>query len=567
MVPTYFVSLEDMPLTVNGKVDVSALPAPAHTRAEAMERPCDAIQERVAALWNEVLHIPLEELSINDRFFEIGGNSLRLMAIISKIHQDFGLRIPLVEVFKAPTIKGISRYIQTQEKTLYKEIKPSEKKQYYPLTSAQRRIYFIQELDRTSTAYNMPRWIKLSEGMDASRVETALIKLVERHESFRTSFVLVDGEPVQCISDGLDFSLPSTKNNDQSIEQIAKDFIKPFDLTRAPLFRACLLQQNNELILLFDAHHIISDGISELILERDFQAIANNQELPPVQLNYRDYSNWQYLAMKAGYFLGQEKYWSDVFSKPVKPLNLPYDYKQQTIQSFRGNALYFTLNQQEFDNVKAIAIQEEVTPYMLLLSIYMILLSKLANQQDVSVGIPIAGRHHAKTENTIGVFINTAALRTQVNSDQQFCHFVKAIKDLLLHTYENQDYPIDLLSRKNEPGNHHGGPLFNVMFDYHNERLDAVAPATGGATKSILKNSTTKFDLNLHLIETSTDTYGSLDYSTDLFEKETVEMILDAYLNLVKEFLRDTQVRIKDIEIYNLLPEESEGIDSIEFDF
>jgi fengycin family lipopeptide synthetase D len=508
------------------------------------------------------------QLGVSDRFFEVGGNSLRLMSVISKTHQVFEVRIPLGEVFKSPTVRGMAHYIRSRERERYQQIRPAEKKQYYPLSSAQRRIFFIQEMDRETTVYNMPRWIRLDNTIGAARVEQVLRKLIARHESLRTSFVFVDGEPVQCVHGHVHFSLPVVRLADNSWEEAAKDFVMPFDLSAAPAFRACYGKREEHAILLFDIHHIISDGISEFILERDFYALLYGRNLPEIKLQYKDFSNWQSRVMHTPYFNRQAHYWANVFQNPMRPLNLPYDFKRQGVQDFQGASIPFAMNDEELQQLRDVALKLEVTPYMLLFAVYNIMLSNLAEQPDVAVGIPIAGRQHSNLENTMGIFINTVAVNSHIESADTFAGFARKTKHNLLGAYENQDYPFDLLTEKLSAGRegNRNGP-FDVMFDYHNESLDAVASEGDHSEKSIIKTGNTKFDLNLHIIETPSRMYGSLDYAVNLFEKETAEMVLDTYKSIVLDVLRNPDVSLRELSIVNLFREDAGEVDAIEFNF
>ncbi|MCP5051372.1 MAG: non-ribosomal peptide synthetase, partial [bacterium] len=296
MIPAYFIRLESIPLTSQGKTDRRSLPLPGTTTAPEYVPPGDDIESLLTVIWTAVLDIDPEPLiGIDDNFFRLGGHSLKAVVILSRIHKELNVKIPLAELFKTPTIRGIARYIKTAAENLYHSIAPVEMKEYYPLSHAQKRLYILQQMDLENTVYNMPEMIPLNETPDQGKFETAFIKLINRHESLRTSFQLVDHQPVQKIhhARGIDFSIPYYDLS--TIENPGMEtFIRPFDLSRPPLLRAGLVTINpDNHALIVDMHHIISDGVSHQILVNDFRALYGGNILSPLAIQYKDFVQWQ----------------------------------------------------------------------------------------------------------------------------------------------------------------------------------------------------------------------------------------------------------------------------------
>jgi acyl carrier protein len=329
MIPSYFVRMEKMPLTPNGKIDRKALPAPLVTRGEGhgCTAPGDSIEKQLAELWSGVLGIEVNKLSIDANFFQLGGHSLKATILVSKIHKKVDVKLPLVEVFKTPTIRGQALYIKKAAKDKYASLEAVEKREYYELSSAQKRLYFLQQLDPQSTAYNMPGIIPLSQKHDVVKLEEAFKKLINRHESFRTSFHMKDNQPIQRIHDTVDFEIEydDTEGLPQSTveEKVLIDFARPFDHSKAPLLRVGLVEVKDAIhLLLVDMHHIITDATSKDILEKEFMDLYSGKELFPLRLQYKDFSEWQNSEKQKELLKQQELYWLNIFSDELPVLDL-----------------------------------------------------------------------------------------------------------------------------------------------------------------------------------------------------------------------------------------------------
>nr|WP_233567733.1 condensation domain-containing protein [Cohnella faecalis] len=314
MIPSFFVRVEQMPLTPNGKLDRKALPSPEGTleRGTVYEAPRNALEETLANIWQGVLGV--SAIGITDNFFELGGHSLKATTLVSRIHKELNVQVPLREVFQSPTIKELAQAIRGMEAHAYASIEPAPLREYYPVSSAQKRMYILSQLQGAEQSYNMPGAVMMEGKVDRERFERAFRQLIARHEALRTSFEWVEGEPAQRIHLEVDFEISYKKAEEDGLRQIA-EFIRAFDLGQAPLLRVGLLELEPERqVLLYDMHHIISDGVSMDILVREFVGLYGGQTLPAPRLQYKDYAVWQQAFMQSEAMKRQETYWLETFS-------------------------------------------------------------------------------------------------------------------------------------------------------------------------------------------------------------------------------------------------------------
>ncbi|UCH97332.1 MAG: amino acid adenylation domain-containing protein, partial [Candidatus Aminicenantes bacterium] len=367
MVPGYFVRLETLPLTPNGKLDRKALPQPEISISEGYTGPSHPIEKKLVEIWSEVLEIEKEKLGINTNFFELGGHSLRAVIMISKVHKELNVKIPLAEIFRTSTIVGLAEYIKKSSgnRYTYTSLEAVEKKEYYALSSAQKRLYILYRMDPLGTAYNMPRVIPLGAVPDKEKLERVIKKLISRHESLRTSFHLLGEEPVQKIHDveDVDFKLEKLEYYDLATDEenyklqmttkketgthhssknriIHHSFVRPFDLSQAPLLRVGMIKTGeSQHILLVDTYHIIYDGFSNGVLVKDFMGLDRDEALPLLRLQYKDFSEWQNGEREKENLAQQETYWLKEFGieGEIPVLNMPIDYVRPAVQSFEGD--------------------------------------------------------------------------------------------------------------------------------------------------------------------------------------------------------------------------------------
>jgi tyrocidine synthetase III len=552
MVPSYFMQLESLPLNTNGKIDRKALPDPEIPQDDSFVLPSNSIEEKLVEIWAAILMLEPEEISVKSSFFELGGHSLRAVALLTRLSKEFQVDVPLGEIFEHDTIRDLATYIGKAEKAGYTGIPKAQPAKYYNLSSAQKRLHFLYEFDKDSLSYNIPRVVRLEGNVDRQRLEEAFRKLISRHEILRTSFEMLNGEPVQTIAEQVDFEITSFKTTEAEVENVIREFIRPFILEKAPLIRVAVLELSaGEHLLVVDMHHIVTDGVSHKVLVTDFMALYNGQSLPELKLHYKDYAKWQQSDEQQKEMAKQKNFWLDKFSEIPAPLELPVDYPRPAVKGSEGAVAQFHLSASESARLTNISKEEGTTLFMVLLAAYNILLARLSNQDDIVVGIPVAGRRHADLQNMVGLFVNTLLLRNQPKGDLSFTEFLSAVKAESLASIENQDYQyeelIDVLKVKRDLGRN---PLFDAMFSFQNFE-DAPLEIQGLTLKPYTRNVLTlsNFDITLIASEHNGQISFEIEYSTELFENKTIEKFIAYFNRILSAIGSEPAIKIAAIEL------------------
>ncbi len=548
MIPQYFIELDKMPYTPNGKIDKKLLPMPKIKINEKIILPTNKTEKALREIFEEVLH--LENISIEDNFFTLGGDSLSAINLATKIYNKLNIQIGIKYIFDYPTIKSLAFMLNNINYS--KKIIKTEKNDYYPTSSAQRRIYYsCQVAGKTSIVYNIPGGIILEKVPDIDKLENAFNEIIKRHESFRTYFELVDGNVVQKIIDNVDFQLKISNANYKDLDNCFKSFVKPFNLNTAPLIRAELVKfENDKCLLLIDMHHIISDGTSLEILVKDLCSLYNNEKTDNVSLNYKDFAVWESDHLKNNRFEEDKKYWINQFNDEVPILNLPTNYSRPSEKSFKGSKIYKTLDANLTTQIHNLSKKLGVTPYMILLSSYYILLSKYSSQDDIVVGSPIIGRDNPQLLNIIGMFVNTLPLRAKINDDLKYIDFLKDIKTLCLNSFEHQTYPLDeLINNLDLPRDNSRNPLFDVLFTYQNNGLKNIHLDCIKSQYYIPDTKISKFDLSLEVIPNNDTMNLNFEYCTKLFNNDFIEILSEHYINILKIVTQNEYTQISNIDM------------------
>ncbi|TVX86199.1 amino acid adenylation domain-containing protein [Bacillus subtilis] len=555
MVPAYMIEMKQWPVTPSGKLDRNALPAPGGAAdAETYTAPRNVTEMKLSQLWEDVLKNG--PVGIHDNFFDRGGHSLKATALVSRIAKEFDVQVPLKDVFAHPTVEGLAAVIREGTDSPYEAIKPAEKQETYPVSSAQKRIYVLQQLEDGGTGYNMPAVLELEGKLNPERMERAFKELIKRHESLRTSFEQdAGGDPVQRIHDEVPFTLQTTVLGERTEQEAAAAFIKPFDLSQAPLFRAQIVKVSDDRhLLLVDMHHIISDGVSVNILIREFGELYNNRKLPALRIQYKDYAVWQEGFKTGDAYKTQEAYWLKQLEGELPVLDLPADHTRPPVRSFAGDKVSFTLEPEVASGLHKLARENGSTLYMVLLAAYTAFLSRLSGQEDIIVGSPIAGRPHKDLEPILGMFVNTLALRTRPEGGKPFVQYLQEVRETALEAFEHQDYPFEELVDKLElTRDMSRNPLFDVMFVLQNmdqESLElnelCLKPAAHNG------HQTSKFDLTLYTQEQPRGLLTfQMEFSTDLYKKKTIEKWLQYFINMLLSIIKDNKAALGTINILN----------------
>jgi fengycin family lipopeptide synthetase D len=590
MIPSYFVQIDKIPIDLNGKIDRKALPSPGvRGEKEKYTAPRNDLEKKLVEIWGEVLGIEKQGIGIDHDFFESGGHSLKAMGLVGKIHKEFNIEIPVSEIFKSPTIRGTAAYINKKEETLYFAIEPVEKKEYHAVSSVQKRLYVLWQKEPDNTAYNITGMMTLEGKVNKNKFEESFKKIIRRHESLKTSFEIVEAEPVQAIHQEVAFNMEyyqvevkveveeSTKERrvegwkgrrveekglgdgqptDGSRQQataLISSFIRPFDLSGAPLLRLILIKsKEDKYILVLDMHHIIADGTSIGILIKEFMDFYNEMDLPVLRIQYKDFSQWQDIQIKTGKIKKQKDYWLKEFQPlgEIPVINLPTDYIRPKIQCFNGSIVKFEIGENQTIFLKQFAFETKTTLYMLLLAVFNVFLAKLSGQEDIVIGSPAAGRSHNDLKGIVGMFVNTLVLRNYPVDRKTFPVFLMEVKENFLKAVENQDYPYeDLVGKAVVQRDLSRNPLFDVMLVLQNmEREELKIP--GLKLKPYeYENEISKFDMTFIAEEKAGKILFSVSYSTALFRKETVERFTGYFKNILLILEKKTGIKLSDIEM------------------
>ncbi|HEX9935823.1 MAG TPA: amino acid adenylation domain-containing protein, partial [Longimicrobium sp.] len=567
MVPSAFVFLDALPLSPSGKLDRKALPAPELASAEdRYVAPRTPAEEVLAGIWAEVLR--LERVGVEESFFALGGHSLLATRVVSRIRDVFAVELPLRALFEGPTVAELAGRVEEMRCAglpVLPPVVPVERTEALPLSFAQERLWFIDQLEPGSTVYNIPVARRLGGALDVAALERALGEIVRRHESLRTVFGEVDGSPVQVIAPFGGFTLPvedlsrlGEGDREAALRRRAgEEARRPFDLAAGPLFEAGLLRLGEEdHVLLLSMHHIVSDGWSMGVLFRElsalYEAYRDGRESPlaepPVQ--YADYAVWQREQLAGEALDRQLAYWRERLAGAPELLELPTDHPRPAEQTFRGAHERIELPGELLRRLRALARSEGATLYMVLLGAFQVLLSKYSGSDDIVVGSPIAGRTRKEVEELIGFFVNTLVLRTELGGDPSFREILGRAREATLGAYENQEVPFEKLVAELQPERSLGhSPLFQVMFSL-DDAPGADSGLPGLVTESVgAEMKVAKFDLSLGFVEGPGGGWGSLSYNTDLFDRATATRMARHLERVLEQVAAEPDVRLCELDL------------------
>ena len=560
MVPQYFIQMEELPYTPNGKIDRKALPEPSYkTEKRDIIKPRNEVDEKLEKMFIKILNI--DKVSIKDSFFDLGGDSLSAINLCVEIQSQFNTQLFVKDILEHPTIEEISDIISNnKDKTTVDKIEKVKKAEYYPVSNAQKRIYLAsQTMGSDTVTYNIAGGVILDGKIDEKRLEESFKQLINRQESLRTSFELHGGDVVQRIHENVDFNIDVVDRQDTEIERELADeenrddldFVKPFDLSKAPLIRAKLVKfANNKSVLLVDIHHIICDGTSLSIIIDEVCKFYNGESLPELSISYKDFAVYENNKFKNGKLKEAEEYWTNKFKGEIPVLNMPTNYQRPVVQSFEGKKVYTKINKEKTEQIDKLAKKLGVTPYMIMLSCYYILLSKYTSQDDIVVGTPVVGRNNAETSNLVGMFVNTLALREKIDFNLSCKEFILATKNNLLEAYKYQTYPFnELVSKLNLKRDESRNPLFDTMFIYQSNIFRDIKFNGIKASYYMPDFNISKFDLTVEAIPKNGEINLSFEYATKLFNKKFIEDLSDCYLNILNTILTNADVHLTEVQL------------------
>ncbi|SHM78912.1 amino acid adenylation domain-containing protein, partial [Duganella sacchari] len=550
MVPAHFVLLEALPLNHNGKVDRRALPAPQAGDAAGYTPPATATEEILAAIWAGLLK--QDRVGTHDNFFALGGHSLLVTQLVSKIRTAFGIELPVRAPFEAPTLAALARRIDAEHgHDLLPAILATPRDDTLPLSFAQQRLWFLDQYEPGAAVYNMPAALRLRGNLDATSLQNALNEIVQRHECLRTHYVQQEGMPQQVIVSRLSLALPVTDLRDLPHGErearaewlIEAEAQAPFDLSAGPVIRASLLRlADDEHVLLCTMHHIVSDGWSSGIFVRELAALytAFSQGAPSplaaLTIQYADFAAWQRRWLSGEVLQRQLGFWRQRLQGAPALLALPTERPRPPVQSYRGASYDFSIPASHVAPLAALTRGEGATLFMGLAAAFNLLLSRYSGQDDICVGTPIANRKHAELENLIGFFANTLVLRTQIENGACFRTLLQQVKGNLLDAYAHQDVPFEqVVEAVAPPRSLAYSPLFQTMLILQNAPGDALQLPGLTLEQMDAEVGTSKFDFRLSLWEEQDGSlHGSFEYNTDLFERSTMARMGSHFAQLLQ---------------------------------
>ena len=575
MVPSVFVEMTDLPFMAGGgKLDRKRLPEPAEDEETAQE-PRTPTEEILCGIWGDVLK--RERIGANQNFFTLGGHSLLATQVISRVRHVFNLELPLRVLFEAQTVAALAERIEQEKQAAnFASVPPLRRvprEKPLPLSYAQQRLWFLDQLEPGSAAYNIPFKLRLKGELNREAVAWALNEMVRRHEVLRTRFVVRDGSPVQEIAEEFHVKLEeeeiaagTSEEREEEARRLAREEVgRAFDLEQGPLLRVKLLRvDEQEHVLVVTMHHIVSDGWSMGIAIREFVQLyagyvrGEKAELPELGVQYADYAVWQREWLQGEVLERQIGYWKKQL-KNLQTLELPTDRPRPAVMSQRGGRIQVGVKAEVLRGLQKLSREEGVTLFMTLLASWQMLLARYSGQSDIVVGVPIAGRTRVETNGLIGCFVNTLVLRSRVRKEERVRELLRQVRERTLEAYEHQEVPFEKLVEELQPERDLSRqPLFQVMFGLQNMWMQGEGAESEGlklpglevrAVKEKQEEVTAKFDLMLLVQEGEEGLGGVLEYNVDLFDGESVERMVERWERVLEQVVEDVERPIGGMEL------------------
>ncbi|RAM53131.1 MAG: non-ribosomal peptide synthetase [Hapalosiphonaceae cyanobacterium JJU2] len=567
MVPAAIVTLDALPLTLNGKVNRRALPAP-EPSSELLAQyvaPRTPIEEILAVIWQQVLK--LERVGRHDNFFELGGHSLLATQLVSRVRSSLKVELPLRSLFTAPTIAELSLLIQQLQQQDSALVAPPivsrTENAELSLSFAQQRLWFLEKLNPNSASYNIPFGLRLVGHLNVAALEQSFKEIIQRHEALRTNFVTVDGKPTQIIQlepywqlAVVDLQHLSISDREKTAQELVQQqAVEPFDLASDALIRATLIVlSDTQHWLNVSMHHVISDGwsmgvfVSELTALYNAYSIGQPSPLLPLTIQYADFAIWQREWLVGEVLQSQLSYWKQQLANAPTFLGLPTDRPRPAVQTFNGAYQEFSLSFELTQKLEKLSQQQGVTLFMTLLAAYNTLLYRYTGQEDILVGTPIANRDRSEIEGLIGFFVNTLVMRTDLAGNPTFSELLSRIREMALGAYAHQDLPFEMLVEALQPERDISHtPLFQVMFVLQNTPIPEIDLSGLSVSNLPIEISTAKFDLSLIMENSATGLIGWWEYNTDLFSSSTIERMIGHFVTLLEAIVANPQERISQL--------------------
>ncbi|MEH2063790.1 MAG: amino acid adenylation domain-containing protein [Nostoc sp.] len=583
MVPAAFVFLDSLPLTPNGKVDRRHLPACDRTRPDLQETfvaPCNPTEETLAVIWTELL--ALEQIGVNDNFFYLGGHSLIATQILSRVREVFQVELSFHHIFEKPTIAGLAELIQQHSRLKQNlpvnSIQKILREGLLPVSFAQERVYFIQQLAPESSAYQFQATMRFKGQLNVAILQQSLNEIVLRHEIFRTTYPAVNGRLFQVIHPAQPISfrvvdlqtLPKSEREVEVQQLIEAEVQKPFDLNQLPLVRWVLFRlSDQENLLIHVEHHITHDGwsfnlfLGELLQLYQAFSLGDPSPLSQPLLQLVDFAHWQRQWVKSQEAQRQLAYWQQKLSGSSPLLELPSVRPRPTEQTYNGDQIRVELPIHLCESLRVLSRQEGVTLFMTMLGAMLVILHRYTGQDDLSVGTAVANRRMHEVEKLIGMIVNNLVLRTDLSGNPTFRELLGRVRQVTLEAYTNEDLPFDQVVEVLKPiRNLSYNPLFQVMFSFHDSPMpDLSLSGLDISLREPISNKSAKFDLDFLVIPRSEQRVQNgcktgakgitlvLEYNSDLFDVATIQGMLEQYQTVLEGIVANPQQRVSELPL------------------
>jgi tyrocidine synthetase-3 len=556
MVPDHFLQLDVLPLTTNGKVDRRALPMIELTGGDSIVFAADEIETRLVDIWARVLALEPQKISVIARFVDLGGHSLKAIALMTEIYRELGIELSVADVFAHPTIRSmaleLSRRAPTrvvQNRSIVRIPKLPETGRY-PLSSVQRRLFAIHQANPASVSYNIPSVFEVEGKIARDQLRDVMRTMFARHASFRTSFTTEQGEPVAIVAEGVPCKVIDVES-DESIDELTARLVQPFDISVAPLARVYLIKRSSGAeVLLVDIHHIVFDGTSSTILWREVRELMTGATLPDLPIHYGDFAAWQSTPEHRTSIANHRQFWLDQLTPQPAPLALPYDYRRPANRTHAGDMVTTLLSRAELDALAALSRSQDTTLFTTLISAFFVFLSRIGGTNDLVVGVPTSGRAHPDLENLIGMFVNTVPWRLTVPEHGSFLDFLAIAKTMSLEFLSRESYQLEsIIEDLGIRGEADHNPLFDVMFAYQLNEADAIDAGRVRLHGREFGHRTAKMDLMLTASEADDGLELTFEYASELFERSTIERLAAHFATLVRSILHAPASDLISLEI------------------
>ena len=565
MVPSSIVLMDQLPLTPNGKIDKKALPDPETNESgkSEYEAPGTEIEKVLVKIWQDLLK--KERIGIHDNFFELGGHSLLAMRVISAVRRELQKEMVIKILFVNPTVKELARYVEGQSKdSLLPSITAQPRPEFIPLSFSQERLWFIDKLEG-SLQYHLPSILRLKGNLDKDTLTKAIQNIINRHEVLRTVILEDHGKSHQSVREKNEWKLAEVdgenfKNSNQDLQHYIRSIIKlPFNLSCDSLLRATLIRlSDQEHILVVTMHHIASDAWSVSIIVKELSELyaARIEKRPvvlsPLKIQYADYAIWQRNYLQGEVLDRKLAYWKNRLHG-VPALQLPTDFPRPAVQSTNGARTRFTIDKELSEKLKRLSQREGATVFMVLLSAFKIMLQRYSGQNDICVGTPVANRTQQEAEELIGFFINTLALRSDLENNPSFVELLQKIKATTLEAYSHQEAPfekvVEAVGNERDRGRN---PLFQVLLTMQNApEIPELRLGEISFTAEEYEHTTSQLDIICNITETPEGMQGAVEYCTDLFTENTITQMMAHFRQLLRSIADAPHKRISSLKMLN----------------